>query len=340
MNRCRFAWGTDALLDFACGRGGDIWKWIESQVKYVKGIDLSPGEVAEARQRYEEAQNKQRSNPNLTRCEFLDTPKLGIEDWKEDRQYDVVTCMFALHYFFVSEAALKQFLRNVANNLKDGGYFVGTVPDGKRINQCIRSAKTFNSPMLKIEARWEGAPSTFGSAYVCAIGDTVTGGEKGTEGSLEYLVYRNVLQGVAAQVGLKPVLDYGDPEMEAMFDPGDKNQLFKHFAPEFPESDKSLERASALFTAFAFQKTTGEVTLPGKRRSGGVTGGYEVGNKRKYGDAANREGPSTEGNAATTKVQGDLLQPLDTIKKRQVKRRAPGPAPAAAAEDDPPVATD
>lgn len=39
------------------------------------------------------------------------------------------------------------------------------------------SAKTFKSPMLTIEARWEGHPACFGSPYICAIGDTVTGGE-------------------------------------------------------------------------------------------------------------------------------------------------------------------
>lgn len=258
----RFASGADSLLDLACGRGGDIWKWIDFKIKYVKGIDLSPGEVAEARQRYEEACGKHRQTPLQTRCEFLDTPNLGLQEWKEAQQYDVVTCMFALHYFFVSEAALKQFFHNVSINLKDGGYFIGTVPDGKRINECIRSSKVYNSPMLKIEARWEGAPNVFGSAYVCAIGDTVTGGEKGTEGSLEYLVYRNVLQGVAAQYGLKPVLQYNDAELEGMFDAADQGQVLKHFAPRFPESDPSLAKASALFTAFAFQKTVGDVTLP------------------------------------------------------------------------------
>lgn len=33
--------------------------------------------------------------------------------------------------------AALQFLSNVALNLKEGGYFVGTVPDGKRINGCV-----------------------------------------------------------------------------------------------------------------------------------------------------------------------------------------------------------
>ena len=40
--------------------------------------------------------------------EFVDSPQLGAAEWREARQYDVVTCMFALHYFFVTEQALKQ----------------------------------------------------------------------------------------------------------------------------------------------------------------------------------------------------------------------------------------
>lgn len=105
------------------------------------------------------------------RYEFVDSSLLGTAEWKEAVQYDVITCMFAIHYFFVTEQALKQvlweaacwlsdwlglpyfqhrwnafmaipchvqFLHNVSINLKDGGYFFGTVPDGKRVNECIK----------------------------------------------------------------------------------------------------------------------------------------------------------------------------------------------------------
>lgn len=36
------------LLDLACGRGGDMWKWLDAGLSYVKGYDLSPGEISEA----------------------------------------------------------------------------------------------------------------------------------------------------------------------------------------------------------------------------------------------------------------------------------------------------
>lgn len=48
--------------------------------------------------------------------------------------------------------------------------------------------------------------------------DPAPAGEKGTQGSYEYLVYSNVLVGVAAQYGLRPVLDYGDPALAELFE--------------------------------------------------------------------------------------------------------------------------
>ena len=38
--------------------------------------------------------------------------------------------MFALHYFFRSESVLDQFIENVANNVKQGGYFIGCCFNG------------------------------------------------------------------------------------------------------------------------------------------------------------------------------------------------------------------
>ena len=272
----RFAHGADRLLDLACGRGGDLWKWIDADIKYVKGVDLSPGEIEEAKGRYQQALEKRGKDRVGTVVEFVDSSILGVEEFREEARYDAVTCMFALHYFFVSLASAKRFLQNVSANLKPGGYFFGTVPDGKSINLCVKSGRKFKSPMLTVEARWEGQPKPFGSPYLCAIGDTVTGGEEGTEGSLEYLTYNSVLEGVAKEVGLEPVLDYEDGELDKYLQKKDAGRLMKHFAPKFPpESDPSLTVASALFCTFVFRK-----------RADGDDGGKE---KKRKAESASPE---------------------------------------------------
>ena len=53
-------------------------------------------------------------------AEFVDSDQLGASEWREPWQYDAITCMFAIHYFFVSEAALHRFMENVSINLRDG----------------------------------------------------------------------------------------------------------------------------------------------------------------------------------------------------------------------------
>lgn len=260
----RFAYGAERLLDLACGRGGDLWKWIDANVTYVKGIDLSPAEIEEARSRYKKALEGKKAVGTF--CDFADSSVLGIEEFRDGTLYDVVTCMFALHYFFVSEKALRQFLYNVSINLKEGGYFFGTVPDGKSINQCVMKSPIYKSRMLTIEARWKGMPSTFGSPYICAIGDTVTGGEEGTEGSLEYLVYQNVLVGVAKEYGLEPVIQYDDHGLEDCLRPEDAGRVLKHFAPRFRSSDPSLSVASSLFCTFVFKKVADAPALKKRAR--------------------------------------------------------------------------
>ena len=47
--------------------------------------------------------------------------------------FDVVSCMYAIHYMMNNENDLDNFLRNVSENLLDQGYFIGTCLDGMSI---------------------------------------------------------------------------------------------------------------------------------------------------------------------------------------------------------------
>jgi predicted NAD-dependent protein-ADP-ribosyltransferase YbiA (DUF1768 family) len=52
---------------------------------------------------------------------------------------DAITCMYALHYFFENTEKLNGLLQNISDNLKIGGYFVGTNFDGKAVFDFLRS---------------------------------------------------------------------------------------------------------------------------------------------------------------------------------------------------------
>jgi hypothetical protein len=56
---------------------------------------------------------------------------------KGARGFDVVSCMFSIHYFFQSEAKLDGFLNNVSENLNENGRFICTFMDGNSIDNAL-----------------------------------------------------------------------------------------------------------------------------------------------------------------------------------------------------------
>jgi len=253
----RFARG--ALLDLCCGRGGDLQKWWDAGVRYVLGIDLAELEVEEARRRYaREREKRSRRGQPVMEAEFFPYAHLGEREMEWDRAFDVVSCQFAIHYFFVQERAVRTFLRNASAALRPGGIFLATFPDGKRVLAALQGRPSYQSQMLSVRQRWEGPPQCFASPYQVSIADTVTEGEGG--GSYEYLVFFNVLQALAKEFGLEALTDYGaDPELAACFEPADRDKPFKHFYPPFKGGagdarDRSLSQASELFCSVVFRK--------------------------------------------------------------------------------------
>lgn len=235
-----FATNAKTLLDLACGRGGDIHKWASLGIRQVLGLDVSPESVAEARARYN-ARLDANKCPHVYTFQHADLCSV----WDPPCQFDVVTCMFALHYFFRSEDTAHTFLRTVARALKPGGHFIGIVPDGLCINERIKHGP-YDNGMMQVVALWHGPPACFGSAYTCAIHGTVT------EGSVvpEFLVYDDVLTKVAAMHGLRPVAI-----SHALFSgraTGSEQQAFHRLVPPY---DGPLAEATSIYAAFAFVKS-------------------------------------------------------------------------------------
>lgn len=229
----------NVVVDLACGRGGDLRKWVDVGASRVIGVDISAAALQEARARWHALQKP-------LPCEFHHVTTLTVAPWEAEVPADVVTCMFALHYFFGTEHAAKTFLHTVAHNLKDGGYFVCVVPDGRRVNMWLLEGRA--DPLVTVTPTWTGPPQPFGSSYVCSIEDTVTEGCCAEE----YLVYENVVVSLAATVGLEPVTQLPAECMEFL---EESSGTFKHFKPRFG--------ASGLFAACVLQKRDRTAPEPG-----------------------------------------------------------------------------
>jgi len=226
-----FAHDAERLLDLACGRGGDIAKWCDARIKEVVGLDVSKHSIEEAKERYKNAG----SPYNYTFAQHDVS-----QGYVCDRLFDVVSCMFALHYFFGTERDAQRLMQTVASNLKPGGYFIGIVPDALRVNERIKHGP-FDNGFMRVQALWEGKPACFGSKYVCNICGTVTAGSQVPE----FLVYGSVLEKVASMHGLTPV-----PIHNPMFEP---HPPLHTLCPPYGEPFASC---TGMFGAFAFVKRT------------------------------------------------------------------------------------
>ena len=215
-----FATLQERVLDLGCGRGGDIEKWKECKVGYVRGIDISTNEIDEARRRASAC-----IHTLLPKCEFhvADLTK-PIE--QEEEKYDVVSAMFCIHYFFGSLKTLKIFMETVSKHLRYGGHFIGTCLDSKMVQEWVASGKT-SSVLTITPGNAFGRTGGFGREYTYELCDTVTEGA-----TTEYLVDMREMVRIAEQFGLR----------------------FKQATPFMPTTDYEGKEASQMCTTFVFIK--------------------------------------------------------------------------------------
>lgn len=137
---------NQSVLELAVGKFGDIGKLHNNNVKQVVGYDIDNNSIIEAKLRLlkynVEFQNKVELN-------VLDLSKNVI---KGNQEFDVVSCMFALHYFFKSEQTFNCLIESIKNNLKTGGIFICTLFDGelvkKRMSFPFNDQEHFNIKLI------------------------------------------------------------------------------------------------------------------------------------------------------------------------------------------------
>ena len=175
----------DILIDYACGKGGDFPKWIKAELSFVFGIDVSKDNLENrldgACARFLNYRRDFKSVPyalfvhgnsnqnirsgaamlndraiHTTRAIFgqgqRNEEKLGKgvarQYGKGEDGFHISSCQFALHYFFESSNTLQNFIRNIAECTRLGGYFIGTCYDGKLIFNMLKNKKNGESVEL------------------------------------------------------------------------------------------------------------------------------------------------------------------------------------------------
>ena len=160
----------DTLIDYAVGKAGDLAKWDQAKLGFVFGIDISKDNIQNnldgacaryltLRKKYKHTFGALFANGNsganirsgqafssekdreIGRAIFGEGPKdqtkMGKALYKNygigSEGFQISSVQFALHYFFENKTGLHQFMRNVSECTKTGGYLIGTCYDGNTV---------------------------------------------------------------------------------------------------------------------------------------------------------------------------------------------------------------
>lgn len=150
------------VLDMACGVGGDILKMFHTRINSLVGFDIDYNNIFSgtdgALSRYQDSKKKFPHFPEMTFLVADGGSLLTVEDQMralgtmtdqnkqlikkffdtdKPKQYDVISCQFAVHYFFKSDITLSNFLANVKKMLKPSGYLLMTTFDGNVVDKSF-----------------------------------------------------------------------------------------------------------------------------------------------------------------------------------------------------------
>lgn len=199
------------VLDIGAGKGGDLKKYEIGRVKELVCCDIAETSVSQCKERYTEMEQRhaRRNSNHLFKAEFIvaDCTRDRIKGKlrRPDQKFDLVSCQFAFHYSFESLDQAECMLRNVAENLLPGGFFIGTTPDANDIMRRVSQAKshkfgndvfgvTFSPEMAEKISRGEQLP-IFGAKYSFRLDEQV-------QDCPEFLVHMPALIELAKKYGL------------------------------------------------------------------------------------------------------------------------------------------
>jgi mRNA (guanine-N7-)-methyltransferase len=211
------------LLDLAVGKGGDMRKWYDNRIFDVVGIDIMDSSINGrngAKERYNEFKtetNDQNLNYEFHVFDLSDPSNIQkIDDVIGDRKFDIVSCQFAIHYFFKTNKTLETFLDITTRYMNNDAFLIGTTMDGDLVNQLFKNEIKVQNDLYYFEKMIQDTDTMYGLTYKVAMAQKP--GENhyfSEQASIEYLVDIDELTKVAAKYdlifcGKQPFKDWYD----------------------------------------------------------------------------------------------------------------------------------
>ena len=168
------------ILDMCCGRGVDINKIKRNKYAEIVGIDIDYKNIKDAQEFYKTIVPSPKPKAYYVRADssklIFPNQDAGISESDKNNLkkfiptkfiFDTISLQFCFHYFFKDEIALRTIIQNMNDNLKIGGYVIGTTFDGERVYNLLKdidsiSGKTYSGDIMwKIDKKYSSTKFSF-----------------------------------------------------------------------------------------------------------------------------------------------------------------------------------
>ncbi len=167
-----------SLFEIACGKGGDMHRWFYHRYTPVIGIDINIDNIMNEKNgiyaRYKSNKNKYSYIKSNMLFLKMDASQLWDENYistidhsiskdfaqilwgirnpskkyfkqfyrmSTEQKFNLISCQFAIHYFFENEQILDNLINNIDSILKPGGYFFGSCLDGHLVDTELNKSE-------------------------------------------------------------------------------------------------------------------------------------------------------------------------------------------------------
>lgn len=243
------------ILELAVGKGGDLYKWIGINAKEVIGVDIDKESIYGkngAIHRYKRKLKNIKEGESVPKCFFYVDDLLSPSSFQNmkkkfgNKKFNIISCQFAVHYFFESNTALKNICNILSHFLEPEGYFIGTTMDPDEINKLFMETDKVEKNLFTIESKTDIHQSytPYGNKYEVSLGKKDEDHYFGQKASIEYLFDKSEIETLLKEKNIN-LVEYTN-----------FSNLYEKYVEENPTSEMTNDEAefSFLNTTFIFQK--------------------------------------------------------------------------------------
>jgi len=156
------------VLDLCCGKGVDLNKIKKARYQEIVGMDIDINNIKYAQNYYKTIVPMPKPKAFYVRGDagkliwpnqdsgFTEGDKIYTRKFIPTKYYfDTISLMFCIHYLFENEVKLRTLLQNLNDNLKIGGFVVGTTFDGERIYNFLMGKQSISGKTPDGETMWK-----------------------------------------------------------------------------------------------------------------------------------------------------------------------------------------